>query len=109
MLLLLLRRRRRRASLEGYLLGSLLLLELLALLPWEARVLRLLRLRLLSEALRLAREASKLLLHWLHWPSSEARRLRCQSALEAAGLLEGLLLLLLPILRLPRSGTVPTP
>lgn len=107
MLLLLLRR---RASLEGHLLGSLLLLlELLALLPWEARVLRLLRLRLLSEALRLAREASKLLLHWLHWPSSEARRLRCQSALEAAGLLEGLLLLLLPILRLPRSGTVPTP
>ena len=107
LLLLLLRR---RASLEGHLLGSLLLLlELLVLLPWEACVLRLHARWLLSEALRLAREASKLLLHRLHWPSSEARRLRCQSALEAAGLLEGLLLLLLPILRLSRSGTVSTP
>ena len=103
LLLLLLRR---RASLEGHLLGSLLLLELLVLLPWEARVLRLLRLRRLSKALRLARKASKL---WLHWSSSESRRLRCQSTLKASRLLEGLLLLLLPILRLPRSGTVPTP
>jgi hypothetical protein len=95
----------RRASLEGHLLWSLLLLELLVLLPWEARVLRLLRLRLLSKALRLARKASIL---WLHWSSSESRRLGCQTTLKAAGLLEGLLLLL-PILRLPRSGTIPTP
>ena len=105
LLLLLLRR---RASLEGHLLGSLLLLllELLVLLPWEACVLRLHARWLLSEALRLARKASKL---WLHWSSSESRRLRCQSPLKASRLLEGLLLLLLPILRLPRSGTVPTP
>jgi hypothetical protein len=71
---LLLLLRRRRASLEGHLLGSLLLLELLVLLPWEACVLRLLRLRRLSKALRLARKASKL---WLHWSSSESRRLGC--------------------------------
>jgi hypothetical protein len=96
---------RRRTGLKGHLLRRLLLLELLVLLPWEACVLRLLRLRLLSKALRLARKASKLR---LHWTSSESRRLRCQSALKASRLLlEGRLLL--PILRLPRSGTITTP
>jgi len=97
----------RRAGLVGHLLrGLLLLLELLALLAWEARILWLLRLRLLSEALRLARKASKLL---LHWSSSKARGLRHQAALEASGLLEWRLLLLLAILWLPRSGTVAAP
>ena len=59
LLLLLLRR---RASLEGHLLGSLLLLllELLVLLPWEACVLRLHARWLLSEALRLACRAVKI-------------------------------------------------
>jgi hypothetical protein len=52
-----------RAGLEGLLLGSLLLLKLLALLPWIARILRLLGLLLLPKALRLARKASKLRLH----------------------------------------------
>jgi hypothetical protein len=97
---------RRRTGLKGHLLRSLLLLELLVLLPWEARVLRLLRLRLLSKALRLARKASKLR---LHRTSSESRRLRCQSTLKASRLLLEGLLLLLPILRLPRSGTITTP
>lgn len=84
-------------------MGGLLLLELLALLPWVACELRLLRL-LLSKALRLARIASELL---LQRGSSISCRLRCQSALEATGLLEGLLLL--AILWLPRSGAVAAP
>jgi hypothetical protein len=62
----------------------LLLLEL-ALLPWIARVLRLLRLWLLPEALRLARKASVLLLHWC---LSKTGGLRPQSALEAPRLPE---------------------
>lgn len=101
---------RRRASLKGLLLGSLLLLllELLGLLPRIACILGLLLLRLLSKALRLAREASHLR---LHWSSTKACRLRSHSslevALEAAGLLEGLLLL--AILWLPRSGAIAAP
>jgi hypothetical protein len=91
-----------RAGLEGLLLGRLLLLELLALLPWKARILRLLGLLLLSEPLRLARKASKLR---LHWASSKASRLGRHSALEASGLLLERLLLL-AILRLPRSGAI---
>lgn len=65
------------AGLERLLLRSLLLEALVLLLPREARKLRLqllgllseaclLRLLLLSKALRLARIASELLLHWLH-------------------------------------------
>lgn len=96
-----------RASLEGHLLGCLLLLELLGLLTRETSILWL-QLRLLSKALRLTREACKL---WLHWATSKAGRLGHQPALEAAGLLELLLLLLLllAILRLPGSGAVAAP
>lgn len=91
--------RRRCAGLEGLLLRSLL--ELLTLLPRIARELGLL---LLREALRLAWEACELLLQLTSW---EASRLRRKPALEAAGLLEGLLLAILGLL--PRSGAVPTP
>jgi hypothetical protein len=84
------------------------LLELLALLPWVARELGLLLRRrlllLLLEALRLARIASELL---LQLAAREASGLRCQSALEAARLLVGLLLAILRLL--PRSGAIPTP
>lgn len=103
LLLLLLRR---CASLKGHLLGSLLLLKL-ALLAWKTGILWL-ELLLLSEALRLAREASILR---LEWAAAEASGLRHQSALEASRLLLELLLLLLllAILRLPRSGAVAAP
>jgi hypothetical protein len=94
----------RHTRLEGHLLRSRLL-ELLALLARIARVLRLLRLRLLSKALRLARKASKLL---LHWASSKARWLGRHSTLKASRLLEWLLLLL-AVLRLPRSGAIAAP
>ena len=85
---------------EGLLLLSLL--EVLRLRPWIARELGLL---LLWETLRLARIASELL---LQRASTEASRLGCESTLEAAGLLEWLLLAILRLL-LPRSGAVPTP
>jgi hypothetical protein len=84
----------------------LLLLEALGLLTaWIACELRLLLLRRRREALRLSRKACELLLHRRR---SKARRLRPQPALEAAGLLEWLLLLL-AISRLPRSGAVRAP
>ena len=92
--------RRRRAGLEGWLLWRRLL-EGLGLLAWIARELRLLL--LLREALRLSRKARELL---LDWASAKACRLRSQSALEASGLLERLLL---AILRLARSGAVAAP
>jgi hypothetical protein len=99
----------RGTSLEWLLLRSLLL-ELVLLLPWISCVLRLLRLRLLlllPKSLRLARVASEL---WLHWTSSKASRLRSKSTLKALGLsIWLLLLLLLAILRLPRSGAVAAP
>ena len=98
--------RRGCAGLERLLLLSLL--ELLALLPWVARELGLLLRRrlllLLLEALRLTRIASELL---LQLAAREASGLRCQSALEAARLLVGLLLAILRLL--PRSGAIPTP
>lgn len=99
--------RRWRAGLEGDLLRGLLLVRL-ALLAREAKacLLRLLlRWWLLPEALRLSRKACKLL---LQRRLSKARRLRPQSALEAPGLLERLLLLL-AILRLSGSGAVGAP
>jgi hypothetical protein len=84
-----------------------LLLEL-ALLTRIARKLRLdlllLLLLLLSKALRLARIASELL---LHGSSPKTCWLRTKATLEAAGLLERLLLL--AILRLPRPGTIAAP
>jgi len=84
----------------------MLLLETLGLLTaWIARELRLLLLRRRREALRLSRKACELL---LHQRSSKSRGLRPQSALEAAGLLERLLLLL-AIARLSRSGAVRAP
>ena len=94
-----------RSSLELLLLRGLLLLELV-LLSRIAGVLRLLRLLLLPKPLRLAREASILL---LQWSSPKARWLGAESALEAALLPVWLLLLLLAILRLPRSGAVAAP
>jgi hypothetical protein len=95
------------SSLELLLLRSCRLLEL-ALLSRIARELRLLRLwLLLPEPLRLAREASVLR---LHWTSSKACRLGSKSALKAALLsIWLLLLLLLAILRLSRSGAVAAP
>ncbi len=91
------------ASLKGMLLWSLL--ERLALVTGEARDLRLLRLLLLLlEALRLPRKARELR---LERNSPISRRLRAHGSLEAAGLLERLLLL--AILGLPGAGTVPTP
>jgi hypothetical protein len=94
-----------RPSLELLLLWSLRLLELL-LLSWVSCELRLLRLcLLLPETLRLTRVASKL---WLHWASSKASRLRSKLALEACRL-SILLLLLLAILGLSRSGAVAAP
>ena len=93
--------RGRCAGLERLLLGSLL--ELLPLLPWIARELGLL---LLREALRLARIARELL---LQLAAREPRRLRAKCTREAAGLLERLLLAILRLLLLPRSGAVPTP
>ena len=74
-----------RARLKWLLLRSLL--ERLTLLPEVARELR------------------------LELSTPESSRLRTQSSLEAAGLLEGLLLLLLllAILRLPRTGAVAAP
>jgi hypothetical protein len=93
------------SGLELLLLRGLLLLELV-LLSRIAGVLRLLRLLLLPKPLRLAREASILL---LQWSSSKARWLRAESALKAALLPVWLLLLLLAILRLPRSGAVAAP
>jgi hypothetical protein len=98
----------RSSCLELLLLWSLLL-ELILLLPWISRVLWLLRLRLLlPESLRLSRIASEL---WLHWTSSKACRLRSKSTLtlKASGLSIWLLLLLLAILGLPRSGAVAAP
>lgn len=95
------------SSLEWLLLRSWWLLEL-ALLPWKASVLLLhwLLLLLLPESLRLSRKACVLL---LQWSPSKTCRLRCQSALKASRLLPVLLLLLLAILRLPRSGAVAAP
>ena len=94
-----------RARLKWLLLRSLL--ERLTLLPEVARELRLL-LRRLLEALRLPWVARELR---LELSTPESSRLRTQSSLEAAGLLEGLLLLLLllAILRLPRTGAVAAP
>lgn len=111
---------------KASLLWSLLLEALVRLLSGEASELRLqllgllaeaslLRL-LLSKALRLARIACELLLHWLHWASSKSCLLGLQSKARLLGLhpaLEALLLaelLLLAILRLRRpSSTVPAP
>jgi hypothetical protein len=125
-LLLLLLLLLRRLLPKPCLLRSLWLEALILLLPREASELRLqlrgllaeaslLRL-LLSKALRLARIACELLLHWLHRASSKACRLRLQAESRLLGLhpaLEALLLaklLLLAILRLRRpSSTVPAP
>jgi hypothetical protein len=105
------------AGLEGLLLGSLLLEWLVLLLSGVASELRLkLRRWLLSKALRLARVACELRLHWS--PSiarllrllrllSKASLLGRQSALEALLLLERLLLAILGLRR--PSSTVPAP
>jgi hypothetical protein len=98
--------RRRGASLERLLLRSLLLKGLALLLTRKAGELRLLLLRLLlwlSEVLRLSWIACEL---WLQRASSKSCRLRAQPTLEAARLLEGLLL---AILGLSRSGAVGAP
>lgn len=80
-----------------------MLLKRLVLLARKACELWLLLLLLLLEILRLSRKACKL---GLQWASAKSCRLRAQSALEAAGLLERLLL---SIPRLPRSGAVAAP
>jgi hypothetical protein len=88
------------------LLKSLLLKGLTLLLTRKASELRMLQRRLLlllSEVLRLSWEASELL---LQWSPSKSCRLRAKSTLEAARLLERLLL---AILRLSRAGAVGAP
>jgi hypothetical protein len=95
-----------RPSLELLLLRGLLLLELVLLSRITSVLWLLGLLLLLPKSLRLAREASILL---LHGSSPKARWLRAESALKAALLPVWLLLLLLAILRLPRSGAVAAP
>jgi hypothetical protein len=102
--------RRRCARLKWLLLKGLLLELLTLMLTRKTGHLRLLGqwwlllLLLLSEALRLSRKACELR---LQWASSKSSGLGAESTLKAAGLLERLLLL--AILRLPRSGAVGTP